>query len=100
MEVAKVMPKEVMRRNAKDNKYLHKDFHGALSVGLDYVKNNYGEEAVREYLRQFAEAFYSPLKEDLIRRGCSSGCHRRGGCGESPGSRSGSWRGRLWHRLE
>ena len=26
------MPREVMRRKAADNPYLHKDFHGALSA--------------------------------------------------------------------
>jgi hypothetical protein len=63
------MAKEVVRRSPRDNRYLHKDFHGALSVGLEYVESQFGEEAVREYLRQFARAFYAPLTEDLKRRG-------------------------------
>jgi hypothetical protein len=63
------MPKQVMSRQARDNRYLHKDFHGALSVGIDYLEAHYGEEAVRQYLRQFAKAFYGPLTEDLRKRG-------------------------------
>jgi len=63
------MAREVVRRTASDNRYLHKDFHGALSVGLEYVEHHFGEEAVREYLRQFARAFYAPLVADLKRRG-------------------------------
>jgi len=63
------MAKEVVRRTARDNRYLHKDFHGALSVGLEYVEHHFGEEAVRDYLRQFARAFYAPLTADLKRRG-------------------------------
>jgi hypothetical protein len=63
------MPKEVIHRKASDNQYLHKDFHGALSVGLDYVRQHFGDEAVREYLRQFARSYYAPLTEDLRRRG-------------------------------
>ena len=63
------MPKQVMHRQARDNRYLHKDFHGALSVGIDYLEARYGEEAVRQYLRQFARAFYGPLTEDLRNRG-------------------------------
>lgn len=63
------MAREVIRRTASDNRYLHKDFHGALSVGLEYVEHHFGEEAVREYLRQFARAFYAPLGADLKRRG-------------------------------
>ncbi len=63
------MPKEIIKRTARDNQYLHKDFHGALSVGLEYLEANYGEASVREYLRQFALEFYAPLKADLNRRG-------------------------------
>jgi hypothetical protein len=63
------MPKQVMHRQARDNPYLHKDFHGALSVGIDYIEAHYGEEAVRQYVRQFARAFYGPLAEDLRNRG-------------------------------
>jgi len=63
------MAKEIMRRRAADNRYLHKDFHGALSVGLDYLRDQYGEQAVRDYLRQFARRFYAPLTEQLKQRG-------------------------------
>ena len=62
------MPKQVMTRQASDNVYLHKDFHGGLSGGIEYIHEQYGAEAVREYLRQFAGAFYAPLKKDLARR--------------------------------
>jgi hypothetical protein len=31
-----------MERRASDNTYLHKDFHGALSAGLDYLRLTYG----------------------------------------------------------
>lgn len=58
-----------MRRKASDNEYLHKDFHGALSVGLDYLQTHYGDESVREYLREFAGNFYAPLTDDLKNRG-------------------------------
>lgn len=63
------MAKEVMTRTASQNTYLHKDFHGALSVGLIYVQEHFGDDAVREYLRDFAHAFYAPLKASLRERG-------------------------------
>ncbi len=63
------MPKEVMKRRASDNEYLHRDFHGALSTGIEYLDERYGEKAVRQYLRQFASSYYAPLKEDLKKRG-------------------------------
>lgn len=63
------MTKEVIDRRASDNEYLHKDFHGALSAGIEYLQKNYGTQAVRDYLRQFALAFYSPLKKALGKRG-------------------------------
>ena len=63
------MAKEVMRRRASDNEYLHKDFHGVLSEGIKYIDDRYGEEAVREYLRGFASSFYAPLVSDIKERG-------------------------------
>ena len=58
-----------MRRSAGDNEYLHRDFHGALSVGLEYLRENYGEQAVRDYLAQFARAFFAPLTDSIKQRG-------------------------------
>jgi len=66
------MTREVMRRKASDNVYLHKDFHGALSRGIEYIDQHYGPEAVREYLRQFASAFYAPLTAEINRRGLAA----------------------------
>ncbi len=63
------MVKEVMRRTALDNAYLHKDFHGALSEGIEYIHRHYGPGAVRDYLRQFAADFYAPLTEAVKERG-------------------------------
>lgn len=63
------MPKEVMRRKAADNQYLHQDFHGALSCGIDYFEQHFGADAVREYLREFTVSYYAPLTGELKRRG-------------------------------
>ena len=63
------MSKEVMTRKASDNEYLHKDFHGALSTGIDYLEAHFGEQAVRDYLRGFATSFYAPLTKALKERG-------------------------------
>jgi len=63
------MPKRVMTRRASDNKYLHKDFHGALSLAIDYLDRNYGEEAVTAYLRQFTRSYYSELIKQIAERG-------------------------------
>ncbi len=63
------MSKQVMRRQASDNEYLHKDFHGALSTGIDYLEKTYGEQAVIEYLRRFTDTFYAPVKRDVQERG-------------------------------
>lgn len=63
------MTKQTMHRTASDNEYLHRDFHGALSTGIEYLHEHYGEEAVRRYLWHFARSFYAPLTEALKRRG-------------------------------
>jgi len=58
-----------MRRRAADNVYLHKDFHGALNLALIYIEDHFGADALREYLHQFARAFYSPLTKRLQEKG-------------------------------
>jgi hypothetical protein len=58
-----------MIRKAADNKYLHKDFHNIMNIGLNYVEKKYGAEAVKEYLRQFALAYYIPLKKRMQKNG-------------------------------
>lgn len=58
-----------MERKASDNKYLHKDFHMHLNLGIEYLHQHYGDDAVREYLRQFALAYYAPLKAKLKENG-------------------------------
>ncbi len=63
------MTKQTMSRNARDNEYLHRDFHGALSAGIEYLHEQYGDDAVREYLEQFARSFYAPLTKALEQRG-------------------------------
>jgi hypothetical protein len=63
------MAREVIRRNAADNVYLHKDFHGALSAGLAYLEQRYGAAALRDYLRQFALTFYAAVTLAMKERG-------------------------------
>lgn len=63
------MSRQTMHRAAGDNEYLHRDFHGALSAGIQYLDDRYGEKAVRGYLWQFARVFYAPLAEALRSRG-------------------------------
>ena len=66
------MSKQVMDRRASDNEYLHKDFHGALSAGIEYLQKHYGPQAVRDYLAQFTKTFYAPLRDKLQRQGLSA----------------------------
>ena len=58
-----------MRRLAAYNDYLHNDFHGALSCGIEYLHTHFGEEAVRNYLREFTLTFHAPLRQALRERG-------------------------------
>jgi hypothetical protein len=63
---------KTMRRTTGDNDYLHRDFHGALSVGIEYLHTRYGEGAVREYLWQFTRKFYAPLTREVKARGLAA----------------------------
>ena len=55
------MGKRFMERKAADNKYLHRDFHKSLDLGLAYLGARYGDNGVKQYLREFTAAYYAPL---------------------------------------
>ena len=61
--------KQVMNRHASESVYFHRDFHGALSCGIEYLHDHYGEGAVRKFLREFALTFYAPLRQALRTKG-------------------------------
>lgn len=63
---------EIMDRKAADNEYFHPGFHGALNSGIEYLGSNYGEDAVREYLTQFASRVYAPVSEAVKARGLAA----------------------------
>ena len=65
----KNMPKQTITRKASDNSYLHKDFHIALNYGIEYLHKKFGKEAVQEYLKQFARAYYSPFTNAIREKG-------------------------------
>ena len=51
---------------------VHKDFHGALSYGLQFLDEHFGEEGVRAFLSGLAESVYKPLVEDVRSRGVAA----------------------------
>lgn len=63
------MAKLVMRKRATDNVYFHPDFHIALNIMIEYIEKKFGKEGVKEYLRQFTNAYYKPLKQKIKRYG-------------------------------
>jgi len=54
------------------HEHVHKDFHGALSFGLQFLLDRYGPEEMEAYLRRVAEEVYRPLRERLKREGLSA----------------------------
>jgi hypothetical protein len=63
------MPKEIMHRRAADNVYLHKDFHCSMNCGIIYLHQQFGEQAVKDFLREYALHWHAPLRERLIKEG-------------------------------
>lgn len=60
---------EIMNRNAAENEYFHLDFHSSLNMGIHYVGENYGLEAVREYLTRYTINVYCKVIDDIKVRG-------------------------------
>jgi hypothetical protein len=63
------MAREIMTRKAADNVYHHMDFHGALSNGIAWIEEQYGPEAVQEYVRRFTRQFYASVTKDIRAHG-------------------------------
>ena len=50
-------------------KNIHKDFHGAFSTSLEYLRNNFGQQVMEDYLGRIAKNVYRPLIKKLKRKG-------------------------------
>ncbi|NIA15946.1 MAG: hypothetical protein GWP08_17930 [Nitrospiraceae bacterium] len=48
---------------------VHKDFHGALSFGLQFLDDAYGPEDVQDFLGGLADTVYKPLVNAIRLRG-------------------------------
>lgn len=59
----------VMDRKAAENEYFHPDFHSSLNMGIHYVGENYGMDAVREYLTRYTKNVYCKVIDDIKVRG-------------------------------
>jgi hypothetical protein len=57
--------RKIMKRDASDNKYLHKDFHLSMNIILTYIFKNFGREELVNYLKQYSEAWFWPLNRQL-----------------------------------
>ena len=55
---------EIMDRKAAENEYFHPDFHSSMNMGIHYVGENYGLEAVREYLTMYTNDVYGKVVND------------------------------------
>ena len=55
------MEKLVMERRTYDNKYLHRDFHATLDIGMAYVGEHFGDAQVDAYLAQYVKTRYTPM---------------------------------------
>ena len=49
---------EVMAISSKESEYFHPDFHSSLNMGIDYVGQEHGEEALRAFLTRYTKNVY------------------------------------------
>ncbi|MBN1543086.1 hypothetical protein JW992_13170 [candidate division KSB1 bacterium] len=59
----------VLDRQAKDQLYLHRDFHGALCYAIRYLDERFGAQAVSEYLTRVGETVFASLSDRIQRQG-------------------------------
>ncbi len=63
---------EIMDRRAGDNEYFHRDFHSSMNMGIHYLGENYGMEAVREYLIRYTKNVYNKEIADIKENGLAA----------------------------
>jgi hypothetical protein len=51
---------------------VHKDFHGALSYGMQFLDDHLGQDGTRDFLSGLAASVYRPLVEDVRARGVAA----------------------------
>jgi len=62
----------VLDKRASDNRYLHRDFHRSMDLGLTYLLEHGNVQAVEGYLRRFAGAYHAPLIERMRAEGLTA----------------------------
>lgn len=50
-------------------KLIHKDFHGALSAGFEFLSEKYGKEKLEEFLKICGKNMYKKLIKEIKKRG-------------------------------
>lgn len=60
---------EVTRMKREGKKYLHRDFHLLGDNALKYCADNYGGEAVVDFVWRFAQVYFAPQIDDAKARG-------------------------------
>ena len=60
---------ESLEVKAGEHEYFHPDFHSSMNMGLLYVGETHGEEAVKDYLRRYTENVYVKVIADAKERG-------------------------------
>lgn len=63
---------ERMDRKAADNAYFHQDFHSSLNMGIHYLGEHYGLDAIKAYLTRYVEHVYRPVLADIEKRGLAA----------------------------
>jgi hypothetical protein len=51
---------------------VHKDFHGALSYGIRFLTERYGDDKRRQFLSGLGTTVYAPLVDDMRQRGLTA----------------------------
>ncbi len=64
--------KTVVDMKSEEAEYFHPDFHLLGDLALKYCGEQYGDDAVTEFLTDFARAYYSPLIAEIRAIGLSA----------------------------
>lgn len=62
----------ILDRRASDNEYFHRRFHASLSNSLNYLKDNYSDEEIEEYLTMYMNDVFPYVLNDCEEKGLAA----------------------------
>lgn len=63
---------QIIDRKATENEYFHRDFHSSMNMGVHYVGEKYGRNAVKDFLSDYTRHVYRVVLDKIAKDGLAA----------------------------